>query len=550
MKSFFTPERSGSRRLLLVVSVAIAGCTTLSPQLFSGHLVTPAPPAADGARVPLSAVTESRTVSLQVALNEAGQVQRQYIDGVVSLSELNSGTSAALIGLSALGLYKAVTNPNPKDLAGIGIAGGATYAYGTTMTSRQRGVLYTAGAKAVGCAMFAARAYGEATEAGVKLDTVRSRIDEAQVSVLEIDKQLDVLGALNETRHQTQLVGSPAQAFCTQVPVRCHSKACEAAAKQLREGCTGPAKVDVSYAPHPDVAITIKHLKQLSRELAATATIANGQLLAFASSGNELQYRTDAIQFAVSVEVGKTEADPTTVLAAASAIRGTAFGITGAPAFGPVAPASAPGNAASSPSNLVGGVTKGQSSLSGGNSNRIKIAPRPDQELKEADDVAAHAAAKLASLRNDAQTMKAAIRTAAQRARACKEDPVLGGLTVTPDTGELDMAPGAAQAFSVSGGVGTPTGSVVGGADTKVGELSRRLDGSFEYKVAPNAANGQSQTLRFVDGAGKASHEVIIRVAVPIPEQASVILPTAAALTLSHGPRPGQGIGGQGGPNA
>ena len=148
----------------LLCSVALLNaCSTLTPQIFAESLYTQQPlAAANSAGTAASATRASAgtgTVPISRALAEAENVQRQYVSAVKDLSEVGTGTSAALIALGALGVLKAVTHPTSNDLVVLGLLGSATYAYGTTMTSKPRQLLFLSGAEALTCAITATRPY-------------------------------------------------------------------------------------------------------------------------------------------------------------------------------------------------------------------------------------------------------------------------------------------------------------------------------------------------------------------------------------------------------
>src|SRR5262245_39627644 len=92
--------------LAATVGAGSGGCA-LSPQVFSDDLKKKSEND-NPASVSLESVAEVTA--------DIGTVQRAYISKVKGMSQLAPATSAALIGISALALYKGMTGGNSKDI--------------------------------------------------------------------------------------------------------------------------------------------------------------------------------------------------------------------------------------------------------------------------------------------------------------------------------------------------------------------------------------------------------------------------------------------------
>lgn len=545
--------RRAAHGLAVCAAGSITGCSTLTPQVFTDDLVTGATPAAD------SCSAAPHPMKLETALQRAGAAQRRYTTAVQNLSEVGTGTSAALIGLATAALFKGITHPNSQDLAGLGIAGSATYAYGSTMTSRPRQQVYLNGAVALNCAMDAATSYtlpkgwlrsSEPAPAGV--ESIDDMADQADAALPQLDQQLAVLDALNRPTTREAITGAPASPRCkTVVPEQCAQPAagasadrtrryelCVSTANALRDACAGPVKTERKLQPHPDIALDIQRLERVRRSLVSLSATARRQAVVFGAAGDALCNRTTAVQFAVARQVLATEPDLAAVLNAATSLRSTAFNLSAAPALEPRAATTDAGAGGSQAVLAQSDITRRKPAVP-------EVNERPDAALQAAEQVADAAERIATKLHARLVTMRDQVRTANARLAQCASDQQ-GGLQISPNVDEVSLAPGGSKSFTVSGGTGLPTASL-GTSDAKVGELSRTLDGAFVFKAAADAADGSSAVLHFRDGTGTSSRDVTIKIERAGAADASTTsidrlsLPAlAAALGLPSSPAPNQ----------
>lgn len=509
---------------VLLMAAALAACSTLTPQVFSDQLLEASPPGTTGTLAPAA----TATYSVADALREAEQVQRKYVRAVDDLSNVSAGSSALLIALSALGLYKGVTDPAASNLAAIGIAGGATYAYATTMTSRPRQLLFLGGADALNCAAAATRPYvlpkgwlrGD-DPPHPAADTIEDLADLAEAQTIDLGLKRLELAPHERIATTIETTGAQAPKGCPAlVPRQCPDPPpgdadrrrlhaiCLAQRSQADTRCAGPSTREVRILPHPDVAVAVQRMARARRLLDALAKTGRQQAAVFGAAGDALHARTVAVQIAVAREVLKTEPDATAAMSAVAGLRGTAFSVTGGAAvFKPAEPASAPADGTK--------VAKAQSDLKakGTPPMQERIAERLadgslDRALVAADRASATAEQLALRLQSRLEAMKARVRASQQQLDRCSAGPPGARLVVVPDGDELTVAPGTSKTFVVSGGSGTPTGRVAGDLDPKVGELTRRLDGTFEFKAAAGAPEGSAVALHFSDGAGALTHDV------------------------------------------
>jgi hypothetical protein len=518
----------------IATSLALASCSTQTPQIFSDTLLSqraaegPAPD--QPARGMPTTFNRSGDISVEAAIQEAQTVQRQYLQAVKDLSEVGTGTSAALIGLSALGLAHGLTHPNAHALTQLGVVGGATYAYGSTLTSRPRQQLFLVGAETLNCAIAASRPYA-LPKGWLIADGVPGSVDnsleglagqaEAQARVLR--GSIDVLTLVNHDERRIDMVGKPAPDNCGTLPacpaststdpdrVSARSQCLRRQANEQAR-CAGPRQRETVLSPSPEVPARLQELTQARRQLLRLATVARQQVLVFAGAGNALWQATVDTQVKVAREVLKTEPDLSAVLTAAQGIKGTGFLLSGATALRTAPP---PAGTASAPTTARG--TAHASKAAG-----AKTAAADPATSSRPPPIAALQAAReqIDSAQLIADQLQARLQTLAQRATAgriplerCGQGLGEARLTLSPDIGEITLAPGQSRSFLVSGGTGSAQGVVLAQAGAPSGGLTRNLDGAFVYRVPDAAADGASVVLRFNDGSGRLSREVTVHIA-------------------------------------
>lgn len=434
------------RGLALAAAASLVACSTQTPQVFSEQLLPTLPRAGSAASStpPGCPSTASGTVSICTALAQAEQLQSQYVRAVKELSELGTGTSAALIALSALGLLKVINHPNGADMAGIGVVGSATYAYGSSMGSRPRQQLFLAGAQALNCAMAATRPYvlptgwlradisPNATAAGEPGASTETLADNATQQLVEIDNALAQLQPFNRPQKSrdstaprcvsgyTTACGQPDAPNTTRNTLRA---LCLGNAERNR--CTGP--VERIDPPSPEVVDAVVRLQGLHSHLRAISAIAYQQASAFGQAGNQLQTRTVAVQMAVSKQVLATEPNLSAVLAASTAMRDTAFKLSAAPAFKAVDPQAPTASAGT-------GQSSGKASAKGTEKERAiaETNEATQKAVQAANSVAADSARVGNLLLARLKTLQSKVQLAQAELERCHTETATIGLALVP----------------------------------------------------------------------------------------------------------------------
>jgi hypothetical protein len=500
-----------NRPLALAAFLALGACSTLSPQVFS---LAPEPTGATG---------EAR---IESAIAQAEDLQGRYVKSVQDLSEVSAGGSAALIVLSALALFQGVTDPHPKDMAGAGVLGSATYAYTTTMTSRTRQGVYLAGAEALNCAIGATTPYRlpAGWSANEPADNPLSDLaDQGDRMAAVLANQALELAALNVTTRDVSDERPPPATCQKAMPMVCPSASaaetearrrerltCEQAAAKGRERCLPAGKSISKVLPDPAIAATLTELQAAQRRVEGLARKAHQQssqfLMLHERAGSELWGAVRKIQFDVAREVLKTEPDPKIVLAAAQSLRDTANAISSAPSV--AAPV------ASQPDKNAGPAGQAHSDKAARSVvERTGIAPADKlNKARQAIDKARRLANRLSVATIDMRQRLQAARNSLDRCGQAIDATVL---RLLPSVSEIELAPGASWTVTVTGGSGTPQGSLVTNGSSRPGVLKRNLDGSFVYTAAADADDTVAVVLRFTDGAGTQAREVNVRVVIP-----------------------------------
>ena len=529
---------------MLTAALTLSACSTLEPQIFHAEMLTEKGQATGAIwRKP-----DGKRVSLQDAMQRADMLQRQYVTAVKQLSEMGTGSSAALIGLSALGLLKSLTHPNGSDLAGLGIAGSATYGYSVSMVSKPRQLLYLAGAESLSCAMTASDPFdvepsslrepdptppkGEA-DVGKQM-SLQALATAAKNQLLLLDQHIDKLRSLNKTIVQNVPEGKPAPPYCSRMSApQCETPTatttpdrqmiidvCKATKERYSSDCAGQHEVQRDELPHASVGETLAYLQKLHRYIASKVGAVPRTIVQFENAGPALWDRTKAIQFKVAAEVLRTEPDVSGVLALTKGIKDNAFALSGSQLLAPAPPASA----ASSPAAKapVPDAKTGIAQASGGPIKRNaskQVLPvyrdAPDAELDAAHQVALKAQAAVRPLADRLDDLNQRVRQARAALDRCSVTVPGNTLTVIPDQPEVTVVGGAKLDFIVSGGSGLPRASVVvkaGAANAGKVELTLDPQGHFKftYTAPAEVVEATGAVLHFTDGAGAISRSVDI----------------------------------------
>lgn len=491
----------------------LAGCSTLSPQIFSDRLLeskaapTAAPKTVDEAKV------------------EIEQVQRRYLTAVSNLSKVQPRVSAALIGLSSFALFKALTGGSTDDIAAAGVAGSAAWAYGTTMTSRPRQLVYIEGARALSCTVTAAEPYNK-DAAWLKDLGDRSRA--AATLLEELRAWRDANAELVETEITRETPGRPAA--CASARPQCDEGAAGATGeaaeianecKKLHSNwdrmCAQRATRIIAHtaAPEMDKGFNqaVEEMKRLERVLAGADEL-TGKL---EMAGPKLWEQAVGIQLKVSAEVLKTEPDPTAVLATVKNLRQVA-GTIGGTDFAPPA------------GEAQAGATIEPRALDA----------RQRTALAQLRDLLSRSFAARIALERMLAHIDARVAAAGSALRQCEFTPPGFALTVHPAAEELQVAIGGEQQFFVSGGSGVPIGRAVGLGGAQAGSLVRDVDAGgsvrFTYRPPQGAGSGNRVSIQFTDGSGQASHFVTVVATGGSATTSDAQVPTTATAATAPSP--------------
>ena len=518
-------------RPALLVLVLLAGCSSLTPQIFSERLQVHRD--TDGKFVLSDAVPQ---VSLELAYADAAFVRQRYITALQDQGNAVPQLSTALLGLSALTLFKGLTHPNTNDLAGAGVVGSAGWAMGNTLLSKPRLDVYRAGARALTCAMAAvepirrvAKDLGEPSDApgaksvyGASYSVEQAR--DALQTLLESNAGLaqELTIPIPEVKPTTRTVrrrpacNIPKDATATQaVELRadCDKKPDIVTTETIDKGRSAGEE---TLRPAPAAAAAFNRAQ---RELAlADGVLATAQkaIGASANTGGLLWKKSADIQLAVSEQVDKTVPDLASVMRAAQGMRDSGFLPSGA---APPAPATAASAAAKA----------GNATAQGGGAKLRTLDAASQQQVLEIE----RAAERLGRLR---ATLDRRVRpftgldepNLINQLNGCSVDTTGVRLTVTPSGDEITVALGTTQVFFVSGGSGVPRADVVAGPTAATVDFKPE-GGQFRFEFRPPAGlvAGDALLLRFTDGAGAASHTVQVRIAAEKPGAAAATDPPA-----------------------
>ncbi|MBQ0946386.1 hypothetical protein KAK07_23825 [Ideonella sp. 4Y16] len=504
-------------RPALLVLVLLAGCSSLTPQIFSERLQVHT--GIDGKYVLADAVPQ---IELELAYADAAFVRQRYITALQDQGNAVPQLSTVLLGLSALTLFKGLTHPDTNDLAGAGVLGSAGWAMGNTLLSRPRLDVYRAGARALTCAMAAVEPIRRvANDLGDPSDAPGAKtVYGASLSVEQASENLQTLLERNAGLAQELTVPIPEIKPTTRTVRRrpaCNipKDASATEALDLRAACDkrpdivttetvdkGRAAGEETVRPAP---AAMAAFKRAQRELAlAGGVLATAQkaIGANANAGGLLWKKSADIQLAVSEQVDKTVPDLASVMRAAQGMRDSGFLPSGA---APPAPAT-PANPA---------VNAGNAAAQGGGAKVRTLDAAAQQSVQEIE----RASERLGRLR---ATLDRRVRpftgldepNLINQLNGCSVDTTGVRLAVTPSGEEITVALGTTQVFFVSGGSGVPRADVVAGPTAATVDFKPE-GGQFRFEFKPPASlvAGDALLLRFTDGAGAASHTVQVRIA-------------------------------------
>lgn len=503
--------RTGMFALAAVAALGgICACSTLSPQVFAerysgGACGLPNPQAGCPAPPP-------SPIPLPTAIDEAESVRARYLKAYRELSEVGAGSSAMVIVLSALGLYKGVTHPDAKGLAAIGTAGSLAYVWGTAMTSKPRQQAFSAGAQSLGCALSAARAYemppgwfdaASGSDAGESLAGLAAHA-RRQVAALtsqelillplrDIPPSIEI-ETLSKTSSGTCVAAGPSPCVPPDGAAGAYASNWLSLCQRNHPVCVPRGKVDVQFVPDPRIDSTLARLTALRAHLEKLARTADEQAMVAGKAGDTLWERTVQIQVTVADQVLKAEPDLDKVRALAQGMRATAFSLTAAPAFAPASSAPASATADGTAAKAQAGVSKSGSKAA--SPRRVVIVA--DAEIAQARHTIAEATLVDQRLSDKLAALRASVSNASHALTACTDNAPAGSLSVIPVDTEIELAPGATASFTVSDGTGSPGANFT----PKSGTLERHDSANstvFDYTADPAATEGSLIKLSFID---------------------------------------------------
>jgi hypothetical protein len=454
-------------------------------------------------------------MSLELAYADAAFVQRRYISAVHDQGNATPQLSAALIGLSALTLYKGITDPSATALAAAGVIGSTAWVYGNTMLSKPRLDVYRAGAEALSCAMVAVeplrkgqKTLGQPTD-GADQSTLygrRAAVTQAGAALESLLRQHASLAAGVTTTEEVPSkdckdvkvpAACPAPPAGTSASERTLFDArCRQLPPRTVRQCTSRLKAETVTTPAPPAVVALFNEAREQTKAAAQQVRKAGRVIdTLTEAGPLLWKKSVQIQLAVSEEVDKTVPDLSSVLAAAGGMGDIAFALTGAPAF-------KPGTAQGAPK--PGSFTAQQN-------KDLEAIQRATDALRDArvalEDMAAN------SLGSGHAQARKALNDCALKVSGIKLD-------VTPSEDSVAVAQGGTAVFFVSGGSGVPSAMDI--TSTPPAPLPVKVEGGqirFDFAAPKTAAVGDTFMLRFSDGARAATK--LVEVVVTAPPSAS-----------------------------
>lgn len=523
------------RLCLLASALAAAGCSSLTPQIFSDRLV-----AAKDANGQWVTTNKGAPASLEATITDVSQVQGRYLAAVESQGNSGPVLSAGLIGLSAVALFKGITGANTRDMAGAGIAGSTAWALNSTLVSAPRRDVYRAGAQALGCALTAAepmrvveKRLGSADDTAEK-DTLHGRYKALLLAQSTLRRQLIQHAALTEPRRIRTEPAKAAWVERVKEPPKCKAPAADASPedKLAFKVCqqAPPTTRTISHPAEPakfaweEAPAELRKVYDEARQRSAASVAQQQQALrtieGASGAAQALWHQSLQIQLAVSQEVEKTVPNTASVFAAIKGMREVGFTLTGATALAP----------AVHDGKFESGDRAGDDKRA-----RVRAVDNDDtvaiRQLRQATQ-----AVELAQEGLDALSVSLTASNSAQLRAALAECRLqaTGGvaLAVTPPGPTVAVAAGGSQAFFVAGGTGVPSATVIDGPAP--GPLPLKIEGGqfrFDLPVPAGSAVGTLIHLRFADGAGQAERQIEVQVgtaAAPAPAPAPAAAPAAA----------------------
>ena len=524
-------------RLAGLVVLGLGACSSLTPQM-NWPFASESVPGQGTEAVPCrpSGPASQAHEALGATICQVEALQNAYIVANQDQSNINARTGAMVIATSALALFKGVTGPHPKDLAGLGVLGSGAFAYGSSMTSRARQSLYLAGAQALECGLSTARAYQ------LPADWLGSRSGPTQSPTFygELGAAQGALAGLRYAR--IQLAPSLRESSVEIPNPQTRPETCkpsdyrepEAGARtagetlsKLREiqrerarrhklRCEAPQTLTQTRTPHPEARSLDAEL--LAEQTALASLISQAERLGAQVQGAAGALRAQALGVYVKVagEQLKAEPDLAAVRAAASSLRQSAQGLTGASVFAPPpAPAKDKG--------VKGGVLHSDLADPPPSLSRVADPPGPFLVHLSQTQLAQAVTARL-PLQARVLELQQRLEGAVLPSEFCAQRIGAQVMGVEPPDAALTVPQGGSKEFQVSS-PGFPSGEVVplaGGAKRALPLAQASSSGTalrfkLVYSAPAEAVVGSQERLTLSDGGGLVKHDVLITITAKQP---------------------------------
>ncbi|RDE52402.1 MAG: hypothetical protein DVS81_01180 [Candidatus Accumulibacter meliphilus] len=503
------------RPLLLATLLPLGGCTTLDPIFASKQLMT-------SKHVDLATGEQAFYGDLPRVIDQVTQLRYELVSAVRSETALTQTVGALLIPLSAVAMYKGMTDSGSSTerwLTAAGLTGAAAYTYANTFTSKPRLRVYLAGAQALSCAVLASRPFlyttvdieGGQSCAGCSAVTgLRPAVRQLAGLIAKAQQGVDAsLARVNSRRQElgpvTSASGTQRCAAATRPSIATIgtdpddatrlSTALQAERARAQRNCQRTS----SKANKSDVEARLDELLRIENTLrsykaeitTARAARADGdKLLArIANAGTDLREHAVGIQNQVNEEVLKLQPEPAAILQALGGMRSLGFQISGASRLAPQKDATI---------GAQRGPGTGQSK-------------RPTDEamltdLQGAENVMDDLRAAESELRNYLNLAQA-LSTQTAKLAQCKLVLPAGQMSIVPDVDQVFLAAGGTQVFLVSGANGAPIAEVAGAGTEKVITKVEVAGSAHKISVSlkENQALGEQEILylHIADGSGQ-----------------------------------------------
>ena len=507
------------RSVALLATAVVAGCSSLTPQMFSEEALSYR---GDNGRYTIDKAAYERAVELPEAYRRAAVLRGRYLQAVEEQGNAGSQLGAGLLGLSAITLFKGVTGGlNTRDAAGAGVVGTTAWAWHSTMVPPSRRELYRAGADALHCAMSAVeplreggQPLGKATDAPEQ-KTFYGAINDLEQARAELDGAVTRWSFQKEPTLVTRTTVKPGRtrldkSACKPIPAGADAIARSAAGeecKKLTRVVQERATTESSTVQRASPQALIAVFDAADKELTAAKTQADrAQAVAkeVSGAGHLLWDRTLAIQLAVSREVEKTIPDLASVLRLGQGLRSAAFSFTGLAAFKPETVGELEGSGTSRPSTDLDKRAQRaiESALVKTGNARVQL----ERWLRGYSGV-------------ESLNLKQTLERCEVRAAGIE-------LTVTPSGEEQSVPLDQAIVFFVSGGVGVPLATMRSGPIP--GTIRETIEAGqfrFEFKPPTGSKVDDVFVLRFADGSDRVSRQVRVKVVAALQRQTTTTKP-------------------------